>query len=110
MPDLFGTEELEIKIKVITVDGKRMSKSLFFQLKEEQIVREEEIKETNEWRVSLRGTPIGYFIIGDAKILLWQKGGELIRCSFPHRENIGKAINKECINVCYEIPHLFLGA
>ena len=48
MTDLFGTEELEIKIKVITVDGKKMSKSLFFQLKENDILKGEEIKETGE--------------------------------------------------------------
>ncbi len=110
MADLFGVEELEVKIKIITIDGKRMSRSLFFQLRENSILKGEEIKESGQWKISIMGKPLGYLILSDSKILLWKKDNELFRCNFPYKTNYSHCLNKECLDICDNLPHLFLGA
>lgn len=111
MPDLFGTQELEVKIKVITIDGKKMAKSLFFQLMEKSIITGEENTDKTQYKLSIIGRPLGFILINDCKILLWQEGDNLRRCNFPFRENFSKeCINLGCTDAIYKAPHLFLGS
>lgn len=122
MADLFGTEELEIKIKVLTVNGKRLNKTIINQLLEENIYQ---LRKQNgdDWVNDVRvfGNPLGFIKIEDDSrhttkyMLLWEKSGKLRKCE--HRllflENEDGRFTKEEFELLKPIinaPHLFYGA
>ncbi len=123
MADLFGTEEIEIKIKVITIDGKRVSRSFLNQILPEDIAdfkRKKEPENSFLLDMEIHGKPLGWVRIEATgyptkHILIWEKNGKLRKCEHRYRtfeEWQGQLSQEQYDQLLpiYNAPHLFMGA
>ena len=109
--ELYNTEELTVSIKVLKVNSKKMTQTVYKQLPEKSIVDD---------NMELIGTvwgQVNYHTPGQRKCLtniVWQQGEKLYRCAIKglhySAENIKNKSNDCEFNPYREFPHSALAS
>ena len=95
-----------VELKTLTVSGRKLTKTLFNQLIREDICDEE--------TATLRGAGWGHVFFDNShhelqRIIVWQKGDELRRCSVWRKNSDDPAFPRDvAVAPLFDLPQLFL--